>query len=133
MGWQLRTILTLHTRAIGTDIANVAETADRADLISSTYSGSAIQGIILDSYNVVVEHLHSSGDGLLPNGLFHQIDSVTGLDLLCVNTDNHQITWGVLGAALSALEDFMNEHQIYTAARFSIFDGIALVGVGSIA
>lgn len=89
--------------------------------------------MILDSYNSTVLHLRESGDGLVPGGLFRLNDGVTGAEIRCMNSNNHQITWRVLGAALYALEDFMNEHQIWSGAIFDIYDGENRVGVGSIA
>lgn len=69
----------------------------------------------------------------MPGGIFHRFNSATGLELFCANSNNHQITWGVMGAALSALEDFMNYNQVWSAATFSIHDGHDQVGVGIVA
>ena len=88
--------------------------------------------MLLAAYNSVVAHISTSGDGLVPAGMFQVSNGATGMELLCVNAENHQITWGVLGAALNALEDFMNSNQIWSAATFGIFDGENQVGVGSL-
>ena len=45
------------------------------------------------------------------------------------NTNNHQQTYGVLGAAIAALRDYMAENG-YGAASFVIFDGANEVGKG---
>ena len=101
------------------------------NLMSTTRPGGAIHEMLLESYNSIVAHLHSSGDGLMPGGIFHRRNSVSGLEIFCVNSNNHQLTWGVLGAALNALEDFMNENQMWSAATFGIYDGPNYVGVGT--
>lgn len=63
--------------------------------------------------------------------------------LQVVNADNHQTTWGVLGAAVSALRACMIASESGSAgpgsalrwgyaAYFSILDGDNVVGVGMI-
>ena len=47
------------------------------------------------------------------------------------NVNNHQTTYGVLGAAMLALEDYMDRFG-YCAGTFSIFDGTNHVGDGTI-
>ena len=94
--------------------------------------GASIQEMLFAAYNSVVAHISTSGDGLVPAGMFHVSNGATGMDLLCLNADNHQITWGMLGAALNALQDFMNSYQIWSAATFAIYDGENQVSVGSL-
>lgn len=48
------------------------------------------------------------------------------------NSNNHQTTWGVMGATLGALREFMNEYG-WGAARFTIFDGVKEIGEGIVA
>ena len=53
--------------------------------------------------------------------------------LRMANTNNHQLTWGVLGAAIDALGEYM--HQAVTGPGegwFSVFDGQNEVGMGTI-
>lgn len=47
------------------------------------------------------------------------------------NTNNHQQTYGVLGAAIAALTSYMGAHG-YGSATFTIFDGANEVGAGMI-
>ena len=55
-----------------------------------------------------------------------------GLALNVVNSNNHQTTWGVLGAALTALEDYMQSMDKWGTAEFTIFDGTNEVGKGTL-
>lgn len=57
------------------------------------------------------------------------LDGDNGLALMTWNTNNHQQTYGVVGAAVSALMDFMRERGAGEAS-FSIFDGGREVGAG---
>lgn len=54
-----------------------------------------------------------------------------GVGVNAWNADNHQLTWGVLGAALTALLDYM---RIFGngAITFNIFDGTHMVGHGTV-
>ena len=47
------------------------------------------------------------------------------------NTNNHQVSYGVLGAVLSSIIEFMEAHG-WGAATFEIWDGQILVGGGAI-
>ncbi|MCJ1300797.1 ER membrane complex subunit 3 [Hypocenomyce scalaris] len=102
------------------------------NLMPTSRPGASIQEMLFAAYNSVVAHISTSGDGLVPAGMFHVSNGATGMDLLCLNADNHQITWGMLGAALNALQDFMNSYQIWSAATFAIYDGENQVSVGSL-
>lgn len=46
------------------------------------------------------------------------------------NANNHHIPWGVLGAPVHAIEDFMFYRQHWGAASFEIFDGVNQVAQG---
>ena len=54
---------------------------------------------------------------------------VDGYRVTFANTNNHQITWGVYGAALMALRTFMAEHG-WGAAVFKVVDGANAVATG---
>lgn len=71
----------------------------------------------------------------LPTGRIGSIFNMhdpTGLVLNVANANNHQTTWGVLGAALSALKDFVAESGGFTSATFEIFDGVNQVATGTL-
>ena len=61
------------------------------------------------------------GDGVIPGGIFSF--SFDGLAWKSVNANNHQQTWGVLGAAINALEDFMVKKKTFGTVAFEIWDG----------
>ena len=75
--------------------------------------------------------LEDHSDGLLPGGRFHWADD-SGLELAVWNANNHQTTYGVLQAAVSALSDCMSSRGAWGTVRFWIFDGGREVGGGEI-
>ena len=68
---------------------------------------------------VIIGLLIWMGGGLVANGF----------GLLTWDSNNHQQTWGVLGAALEALEDYMRGAG-YGQVLFTIVDGPNQVGEG---
>lgn len=90
---------------------------------------------------MTVSHIQAQGDGLLhPLGdgigiigtIFNLHDQAHDLTLTVANANNHQTTWGVLGAACSALKDFVAETSSFNSLTFTIFDGANQVASGSI-
>lgn len=85
----------------------------------------------------ITNQLAHHGDGLIPLGVFIQEDEKGHSELYLVNSNNHQQTWGVTGAALLALQSFL-ENLIAVAGdfvggvTFTVFDGTNEVGQGSI-
>lgn len=71
------------------------------------------------------------GDEVVPDGRFHWADD-SGMELTTWNANNHQTTFGVVSAAVSALEDYMGATGNYGTVRFWIFDGGNEVGAGGI-
>ena len=90
--------------------------------------------LLVDAFNRVVARIQASGDGLVPsnNGAGLWQLARNGIVLSIANANNHQTTWGVLGAAILAIGDFMNQNHIFGAVTFNIFDGTTQVGQGSI-
>ena len=79
---------------------------------------------------MVHAHLH---DGVIPmsqavNGVW-QWSAHAGMTLRTWNANNHQMTYGVLGAGLLALMQWMGNGG-FAAARFEIWDGGNMVGEG---
>lgn len=69
---------------------------------------------------------------MVEGGLF-QWAGAERLMLRIVNANNHQLTWGVLGAAIDALGEYMNQAVTGPGESwFSIFDGRNEVGTGTI-
>ena len=54
-----------------------------------------------------------------------------GVEFHSWNTNNHQQTYGVLGAAVEALRDFMSERGI-VGASWWVYDAGTEVGAGTI-
>lgn len=96
--------------------------------ITSTVIPVTVLPVLNDAYNSVYAHLHSIGDGELPGGRFVFADHMMVLNVW--NSNNHQITWGVLGAALWGLRDFMEEMNVWGSTVFQVFDGLTWVGSG---
>ena len=86
--------------------------------------------MLRDAIVAVNDHIQNHGDGLIEDGTFHFKEY--GAGWLSFNADNHQQTWGVVGAAIEALAQYMITHAIYGWATFRIFDGQNQVGHGSL-
>ena len=81
-----------------------------------------------EAYNNVMGHISFYADSVIADGAFFWVGE-NGVSLKTINTNNHQQTWGVLGAALYALGDFM--YKLGAEAwecYFTIIDGNAEVG-----
>lgn len=91
----------------------------------------SLEHLLTACLNIVEHQLETRGDGLLNNGVFDYISDATGLTLQAWNADNHQTTWGVLGAAITAVLDCMATNG-FGGASFHIYDGENLVGIGRV-
>lgn len=76
---------------------------------------------------MVSGRLESVGDTVISNGLFDWENH--GHSLRVWHANNHQTTWGVLGAAIEAIADFMTQYG-FAGATFYIYDGGNEVGEG---
>lgn len=86
---------------------------------------------VLDAcYNLITYSIRQNGDSLLPGGYFNWM-GINGIALEAMNANNHQLTWGVLAAAIVAMKKYM-ESNGYRQANFDIYDGINMVGKGLI-
>lgn len=70
------------------------------------------------------------GDGVIRSG-HYEYDFSGGINFRTWNANNHQQTYGVVGAAISALRDFMDKFE-YAAVDFEVWDGGNQVGEGQI-
>lgn len=98
---------------------------------SIAIAGDRLGPLLTGCINIVEHQIETHGDGLLHNGVFNYESGFTGLAFQAWNAGNHQTTWGVLGAAISALQDCMVANG-YGGAYFHIYDGENLVGSGSV-
>lgn len=81
--------------------------------------GVAVAALIDETMASVLQHIRLAGDGVMPGGMAIW-QGYGGAYMKAWNSNNHQTTWGVLGAALGALREFQNEHG-WGAAGFTIF------------
>lgn len=77
--------------------------------MAASTGGTAVQALLERAHSAIMLRIASIGDGLLSSGSFH-ISGSNNLVLSTRNANNHQQTWGVLGAAIGALQDFMNQN-----------------------
>lgn len=78
-------------------------------------------------------HIAAAGDGVLASNGFYSVVGDGGLRLSAWNANNHQLTWGVFGAALLALMDYMRTEQWYGSVSFDIYDGLNMVATAYLA
>ncbi|KAA6416305.1 MAG: hypothetical protein FRX48_01025 [Lasallia pustulata] len=98
---------------------------------------SVMGGLLATVIEVLQDHIQRLGDAVL--GVYptnattvFQWFGEMGLVLKVSNSNNHQTTWGVLRAALLALEDYMQSQDSWGTAEFTIFDGKNEVGKGTL-
>ena len=87
-----------------------------------------IRNLLNAAYEFSQDYIQLMGDGVIPaDGMNYT--PVDGFRVMFANTNNHQITWGVYGAALAALRDFMMAHG-FGPAVFRVVDGANAVATG---
>lgn len=79
--------------------------------------------------------LAAHGDSLISSGVF--IEEIGQSELYLVNSNNHQQSWAVVGAALLALRNFLLSVDTIAGGFtggviFTVFDGTNEVGQGTI-
>ncbi|KAI4130810.1 MAG: hypothetical protein LQ347_003242 [Umbilicaria vellea] len=96
--------------------------------------GNGVSPIVIkmlsDALDQIEKHVAQNGDGIIPMGAYDY--QARGFSWYSVNANNHQLTWGVVGAAVDALITFMLNYSSYGMAQFSIFDGENHVGTGTL-
>lgn len=71
---------------------------------------SVLTNMIGAAYGNILSAIQTHTDGVIVNGVYrwtNNPDGPLGLQIWASNTNNHQLTYGVLGAALNALNEFM--------------------------
>lgn len=88
--------------------------------------------VLISGRDSLRRRIQTRGDGLIPDGsyLWGRRDN-TGVLFRAYNANNHQLTYGVVCAALEALLDYMRQAG-FSGARFDIYDGQNKVGEGVI-
>ncbi|KAA6415500.1 MAG: hypothetical protein FRX48_00215 [Lasallia pustulata] len=84
-------------------------------------SAIAVQTTLRAASSSVAAFLSEIGDGVISMGGIAW-PGVGGVGFRTWNANNHQTTWGVLAAAVGALQDYMRRFG-FGAASFSIADG----------
>lgn len=94
---------------------------------------------IIDLLRAVIrlatQRIAEHGDGVIPISDLVTIGSSMvgeGVSMTLSNANNHQLTYGVVHAAASALWDFFSRHGGYQSVDFQIVDGPNVVGTGKI-
>ena len=100
--------------------------------IGISIGGSIVRNLLQNAAFEVLHTMLQQGNrnGLLQNGMFN-FEGANSASVQVWNANNHQTSYGVLADALSALNDWMGNHQ-YTLASFGIYDGMNQVGNGVI-
>lgn len=94
-----------------------------------------ILSVLANALFDIQDHIAQHGDGLLQHGIFmFNLLAAENVDchFYAANTNNHQLTWGVVGSAVQALSNYMLTESNAGVATFTIFDGGTEVGFGSI-
>ncbi|KAL9109332.1 MAG: hypothetical protein Q9187_008180 [Circinaria calcarea] len=98
--------------------------------VTHRVAAEAIRMVLTESYGVVDEVIKHMGDGPVSTTGFNW---GAGSAMLQVwDTNNQRTTWGVLAAALAALQDFMLVQGNWVGVTFTVFHGPVEVGKGVI-
>lgn len=92
--------------------------------------GDAVKDLLENASLYILNIIMARGDGRLHNGMFNY-PGMNQLTLQVWNANNHQVTYSVMGGALTALHNWMSHHS-YSSASFGIYDGQNQVGNGVI-
>lgn len=104
--------------------------------------GQIVIGLLEDLMTDITEHLALHQDSNIPGGSF-EWHGFQNLAFQILNANNHQVTWGVLGAAVTGLRDYFlsspsapgrlsEGNPVGYAVYFSVKDGENVVGMGSL-
>ena len=91
-------------------------------------AGNAVESLLANAVAGVLNRILQVGDGVIDHGTYTQVGA-NAVSLQVWNANNHQTTYGVLGAALSALLQWMHQND-FVAVSFGIYDGNNQVGNG---
>ncbi|MCJ1303986.1 hypothetical protein MMC08_006797 [Hypocenomyce scalaris] len=96
----------------------------------TTVAGPAITNLLQDCSEWITRIIANDGDQPIHTGSL-----VWGSSPVVVlwNANNHQLTYGVAGAAIAALRDYMMQEDVCGSLSFDIWDGANQVGAGLVA
>lgn len=103
-------------------------------IVSTAYSlpGGTLTSLLEEVTHALTAHLASAADGPILHGEFSYLKQQWGGATAAMhvwNVNNHQVTYGVLEAAVRTLQDFFDT-TAWGAATFQIWDGVNEVGMG---
>ena len=94
--------------------------------------GPIVQDVLGMAYTEVWARIFThEGDAIIGNNGNVQWATAQGLTFRTWNTNNHQLTYGVLAAAMVALCSFM-EGTSFGTVKFTIYDGDHEVAAGAL-
>ena len=93
------------------------------------FPSSAFQVLLSAVASGVQATIGHAGDGNIAGGALTRDEE--GLRFEVKNANNHQVTWGVLGAAVEGLRDYMGEKG-WAGVKFEVYDGRNMVGEGAV-
>ncbi|KAI4121510.1 MAG: hypothetical protein LQ347_006834 [Umbilicaria vellea] len=94
-----------------------------------------IYDLLLATGRLVTQRIAVNGDRVIPVSDLVVLGNsmiTEGIYMTLKNANNHQLTYGVVQAAVSALSDFLNRNGGFKTVDFQIIDGKNLVGTGQI-
>lgn len=91
-----------------------------------------VLALLTGCMNIISYEIEQHHDGPIDGGYFERVSEKSGLLFHAWGTNNHQITYGVLGAAVNGLAEYMHRSG-WGVCAFSIFDGPTHVGAGQVA
>lgn len=95
-------------------------------------ASETITNILQGASRAVSARIASKGDGMLQDGMFTWFQRDDSRVVFRVqNANNHQITYGVLSAALTGMQTYML-HVGYGGVQFRLYDGKNQVGQGTL-
>lgn len=95
-------------------------------------AGPAITELLLDAQRHIRVRLIAHGDTVIAGGRFDWMGAGHN-EVKVLNSNNHQVTYGVLKAALEALASYMQSERGFVGeAGFVVYDGANEVGRGAV-
>lgn len=105
-------------------------------VVQTIIPANSLNQLLGEAFVAILNQVQESGDRVIPAGVFSWVGPAVDGHVACAlhawNAENHQFTWGVLGAALKALWDYMYTNGKFGAADFEVSDGANMVGLGFI-
>ena len=92
----------------------------------------AIQNLLTFTLTQLDGWIQNQGDGVIVSGRYEGVVPGNSFGLGMRNANNHQLTYGVVQAAIAALKSYMSQENNYGWVLFEIWDGDNQVGVGAL-